>query len=110
MALIWRPHQWIESTIKSMRPKLWEEYSKIVEQYKLEGWEIYDDTPDIQRQVNTFFQSTGSILLRTTVTDINWSKKFLTDFSFKLTAQGITVLTVFAERSKLFMGTFLTQI
>lgn len=51
VALIWRPHPLIETTIKSMRPKLWEEYSKIVEQYKREGWGIYDDTPDMNKAI-----------------------------------------------------------
>ena len=51
VVLIWRPHPLIESTIKSMRPKLWEEYSKIVEQYKEEGWGIYDDTPDMNKAI-----------------------------------------------------------
>lgn len=51
VALIWRPHPLIESSIKSMRPKLWEEYSKIVEQYKEEGWGIYDDTPDMNKAI-----------------------------------------------------------
>ena len=51
VALIWRPHPLIESTIKSMRSELWEEYSKIVEQYKEEGWGIYDDTSDMNKAI-----------------------------------------------------------
>ena len=51
VALLWRPHPLIKTTIESMRPQLWEEYTKIVEQYKEEGWGIYDDTADMDRAV-----------------------------------------------------------
>lgn len=51
VALLWRPHPLIKTTIESMRPQLWEEYCKIVEQYKEEGWGIYDDTADMDRAV-----------------------------------------------------------
>lgn len=51
VALLWRPHPLIKTTIESMRPQLWEEYSKLVEQYKEEGWGIYDDTADMDRAV-----------------------------------------------------------
>lgn len=49
--LLWRPHPLMESTIKSMRPNLWDSYIKIVEQYKEEGWGIYDDSADIRRAI-----------------------------------------------------------
>lgn len=51
VALLWRPHPLIESTIKSMRPQLWAEYSQIVERYCSEGWGIYDDTAELDRAV-----------------------------------------------------------
>ncbi len=51
VALLWRPHPLIKSTVEAMRPKLWEEYEKIVEEYKAEGWGIYDDTADVDRAV-----------------------------------------------------------
>lgn len=51
VALLWRPHPLIPSTIKSMRPHLWKEYEKIVEEYRQEGWGIYDDTADMDRAV-----------------------------------------------------------
>lgn len=51
VALLWRPHPLIESAIKSMRPKLWEEYQKITDTYQAEGWGIYDDTADMDRAV-----------------------------------------------------------
>lgn len=51
VALLWRPHPLIESTIKSMKPQLWKEYDKIVQNYREEGWGIYDDTADMDRAV-----------------------------------------------------------
>jgi len=51
VALLWRPHPLIKATIESMRPKLWAEYERIVEEYKRAGWGIYDDSADIDRAV-----------------------------------------------------------
>lgn len=51
VALLWRPHPLIQSTISSMRPELWEEYKKIVDRYLGEGWGIYDDTADLNRAI-----------------------------------------------------------
>lgn len=51
IALLWRPHPLIESTLASMRPGLWEEYQKIRDTYRKAGWGIYDDTADMDRAV-----------------------------------------------------------
>lgn len=51
VALLWRPHPLIPATIKSMRPELWLEYEKLVQEYKKEGWGIYDDSADMERAV-----------------------------------------------------------
>lgn len=51
IALLWRPHPLIEATIRSVRPGLWEEYEKIVNRYKDEGWGIYDDTAELERAI-----------------------------------------------------------
>lgn len=51
IALLWRPHPLIQTTISSMRPQLWEQYQEIVRQYKEEGWGIYDDSADLDRAV-----------------------------------------------------------
>lgn len=51
VALLWRPHPLIQATIESMRPQLWEEYDKLVRQYREEGWGIYDDSADLDRAV-----------------------------------------------------------
>ncbi|MCI8940333.1 MAG: hypothetical protein HFH12_10160 [Dorea sp.] len=50
-ALLWRPHPLIKATIESMRPELWEEYYRLVEDYKAAGWGIYDDSADMDRAV-----------------------------------------------------------
>lgn len=44
--LIWRPHPLIKATIRSMRPYLYEEYEKIVNQYNHDDYGIFDETPD----------------------------------------------------------------
>lgn len=51
VVLLWRPHPLIKATLESMHPELWEEYSKIVEEYKNAGWGIYDDTTDMNRAI-----------------------------------------------------------
>lgn len=51
VALLWRPHPLIKDTIESMLPDLWEAYQKIVQQYKRDGWGIYDDTADLDRAI-----------------------------------------------------------
>lgn len=51
MTLLWRPHPLIQSTIETMRPALWEEYKKLAEEYRKEGWGIYDNTADVERAI-----------------------------------------------------------
>ena len=51
VALLWRPHPLIKATIESMRPQLWEEYEKLLEEYKAEGWGIYDDSAELDRAI-----------------------------------------------------------
>ena len=51
VALLWRPHPLIEATIRSVRPRLWEDYKEIVDTYRSEGWGIYDDTADLDRAI-----------------------------------------------------------
>lgn len=49
VALLWRPHPLIQATISSMRPQLWREYERVVEEYREAGWGIYDDTAELDR-------------------------------------------------------------
>lgn len=51
VALLWRPHPLIENTLSSMRPGALEKFKEIKQQYKEEGWGIYDDTADLDRAV-----------------------------------------------------------
>lgn len=51
VALLWRPHPLIKATLSSMRPYLWTAYEEILEEYRSEGWGIYDDTADLDRAV-----------------------------------------------------------
>ena len=46
LVLLWRPHPLLLNTLDSMLPWLKEEYLKRVNQFKEEGWGIYDETPD----------------------------------------------------------------
>lgn len=51
VALLWRPHPLMKATMESMRPYLWRRYEQIVEEYRKEGWGIYDDTADVERAI-----------------------------------------------------------
>lgn len=51
IALLWRPHPLIESTMKSMRPEILQKYMRLKEHYLAEGWGIYDETADVDRAV-----------------------------------------------------------
>ena len=51
VVLLWRPHPLIQSTIQSMKPQLWAEYEKIVNEYKEQGWGIYDDSAELDRAI-----------------------------------------------------------
>lgn len=90
--LLWRPHPLIRASIESMRPELWEEYKKIVEEYREEGWGIYDDTPDFHAafalsdayygdysSLVLLYQATGKPLLEQNVEILDYRKRFVTD-------------------------------
>lgn len=49
--LWWRPHPLMRATLSSMRPEMAPIYDAIVNQYRSEGWGIYDDTPDLDRAI-----------------------------------------------------------
>ncbi len=49
VALLWRPHPLFYATIKTMRPQYLEEYENLVEQYRRDGWGIYDDSAELNR-------------------------------------------------------------
>lgn len=66
IALLWRPHPLMESTVKSMRPEVWEEYCRIVEEYRAAGWGIYDDSADMNRaiQISDAYYGDGSSIVQ----------------------------------------------
>ena len=41
--LLWRHNPLIRPTLEKTYPDIWAEYSRVIEQYKNEGWGIYDD-------------------------------------------------------------------
>ena len=51
MALLWRSYPLIKATIEFMRPELWVDYEKLVEEYRAEGWGIYDDSAELDRAI-----------------------------------------------------------
>ncbi len=51
VALLWRPHPLIKDTIQSLHPELLEKYEEIVNNYREQGWGIYDDSPDLNRAI-----------------------------------------------------------
>ena len=84
IALLWRPHPLIESTLTAMRPQLWEAYKAIRDKYLAEGWGIYDDTADIDRAIAVsdayygdmssvvqMYQNTGKLIMIQNVEVIN---------------------------------------
>ncbi|WP_090418647.1 hypothetical protein [Pseudobutyrivibrio sp. YE44] len=66
VALLWRPHPLTMATLESMMPDLCEDYKAIVEEYKKEGWGIYDDSPDMDRAiiVSDAYYGDGSSLVQ----------------------------------------------
>lgn len=65
VALLWRPHPLMFSTIESMRPELLERYQKIVNRYKEEKIGIYDDTPNLDRAIalaDAYFGDPSSVV------------------------------------------------
>lgn len=53
VVLLWRPHPLSFSAFKSMRPKLAKEYLDIVNEYRRQGFGIYDDSEDLHRAISS---------------------------------------------------------
>ncbi|MBE5936770.1 MAG: hypothetical protein E7265_01930 [Lachnospiraceae bacterium] len=49
--LLWRPHPLMKDSMAAMYPVEYEKYVEIVEEYKSQGWGIYDDTSDLNRAI-----------------------------------------------------------
>ncbi len=66
VVLLWRPHPLIQATLTSMRPDLWKKYKALVNEYKENGWGIYDDSPDMDRAIavsDAYFGDQSSIVV-----------------------------------------------
>lgn len=77
----WRPHPLIEATCKSMRPHLHAEYKKIVEDYRRDGWGIYDDTADFQRVLTLSDALVGDVSSIMSMYNITGKPAMLMDIS-----------------------------
>ena len=51
--LWWRPHPLIQATIHAALPDLEEQWNQMVHTYRKTGYGIFDDTPDLERAVNS---------------------------------------------------------
>lgn len=51
IALLWRPHPLVQSTLRSRRPSLYKKFNEIIERYKAEDWGIFDESGDFSRAV-----------------------------------------------------------
>ena len=51
ITLLWRPHPLMEATLTSLRPELYREYRKIVNDYRTEAFGIYDDSANMERAI-----------------------------------------------------------
>ena len=52
ITVLWRPDAKAEDFLKESRPEIWEEYLKLLTEYKEAGWGIYDDSQDLERAVD----------------------------------------------------------
>ncbi|MCR2806726.1 hypothetical protein [Paenibacillus soyae] len=66
VVLWWRPHPLSEATYSTMRPLLFEEYTQLIKEFKLEGYGIYDDTADLHRalRLSSAFYGDGTSILQ----------------------------------------------
>jgi len=49
VVLWWRPHPNTELNFRTQAPQLFDEYKDVVDNYRNEGWGIYDESPDLHR-------------------------------------------------------------
>ena len=65
IALLWRPHPLIPATLVAMLPTIKQRYENIVNQYKSEGWGIFDESSDLNRAIilsDAYYGDTSSIV------------------------------------------------
>lgn len=72
VVLWWRPHPLTEGTFRSMRPALLAEYQAILQQYKEDGFGIFDESSDLHRAVShshMYYGDPSSVFLFFILTD-----------------------------------------
>lgn len=52
ITMLWRPDVKAEDFLKESRPEIWQEYLKLLQEYKETGWGIYDDSPELERAID----------------------------------------------------------
>ena len=63
VVLWWRPHPNTEINFRTLRPQMLEEYYRTVEDYKRDGFGIYDDTADVNLAIafsDAYYGDSGS--------------------------------------------------
>lgn len=71
VVLWWRPHPLLESTIRSMRSSLYQEYISMIKEFKDSGKGIFDNTEDLHRAIawsDAMISDESSLLLLYTAT------------------------------------------
>ncbi len=66
IALLWRPHPLFKASVSSMRPMLLDSYNKMVEEYRSDGFGIYDDSADLNRAIaisDAYYGDMSSVVL-----------------------------------------------
>lgn len=64
-ALLWRPHPFVESTMRTIVPQALERYLELKNKYLEEAWGIYDDTADMNRAIaisDAYYGDSGSVM------------------------------------------------
>ncbi|MCI8299981.1 MAG: hypothetical protein HFI69_06485 [Lachnospiraceae bacterium] len=87
--LLWRPHPLLLSTINSVRPQLRDAYLKLVQQFKEEGYGIFDETPDPNLAMALSDAYYG-----------DWSSLLVT---YRVTGKPVRVQDVWGEEEKEFL-------
>ena len=65
IALLWRPHPLMMSTMESMKPECKERYLEIVRVYKAQGWGIFDESVELDRAIvlsNAYYGDASSVV------------------------------------------------
>lgn len=65
VVLWWRPHPLLESMIETASEGIIDDYCRLRDQYRRDGWGIYDDTSDLERAIawsDAYYGDTSSVI------------------------------------------------